>query len=148
LEAQDWLAARPDLRGQVKVYETNVGRAEAQNWAASVAAGEIFLNTDVETRFERNTLRKIVAPFAEPKVGAVGVRIVYQEVDTGGVGSMYTSYRDVEYALRLEETRLGVCAKSDGPCTAMRTSLWTPIALFEDIDYAAPLVVRKAGQRL
>lgn len=147
-EAQDWLNAHPAYKGQVKNFVENVGRATAQNWAAGVAAGEIFLNTDVETRFEPATLKEITKPFQDPSIGAVGVQTLYHVVDTTGVGDMYASYRAIEYAMREEETRLGLCAKSDGPCTAVRTALWTPIALFEDIDYAVPLMVKKAGQRL
>ncbi|WP_162936313.1 glycosyltransferase [Pannonibacter phragmitetus] len=147
-DAADWFQKNPAFSGQVKIFEENVGRAFAQNWAAGVAKGDIFLNTDVETRFEPNTLQEIAKPFQDAEIGAVGVQTIYRVLDSQGIGDMYASYRSMEYALRTIETKMGLCAKSDGPCTAVRTNLWTPIALFEDIDYAVPLMVKKANKRL
>lgn len=49
----------------------NGGKPSALNAGIAAARGEIIIMMDGDTVFQRDTLRKLVQPFADPKVGAI-----------------------------------------------------------------------------
>ncbi|GAA2722455.1 bifunctional polysaccharide deacetylase/glycosyltransferase family 2 protein [Actinocorallia aurantiaca] len=49
----------------------NGGKPSALNAGIDAARGEIIIMMDGDTVFQRDTLRKLVQPFADPKVGAI-----------------------------------------------------------------------------
>lgn len=52
------------------VRQPNSGKATALNAGLALASGEIVVTVDADTVFERDTLRRLVEPFADPEVGA------------------------------------------------------------------------------
>lgn len=126
-------------------FEQNRGRAAAQNRVAKVATHEILIATDAETEFTPGLLRSVAAPFENPKVGVVGVRMVYRTA-VSEIADSIVVYRSVEWTIRLLETELSVMCKTDGPCTAYRRSVWEDIEDFEDVDQVVVLFARKQGK--
>ena len=126
------------------------GRAHAQNRVAIEASGDILVATDAETRFTRDTLPRLIAPFADDAVGVVGGRVIYGARSCGREATVfaraYAAYRLFEGLARVAESRLGVLVKTDGPCTAYRRDLWTPINQVEDYDQVICLQAAKAGR--
>ncbi len=49
----------------------NGGKPSALNAGIAAARGEVIIMMDGDTVFQRDTLRKLVQPFADPKVGAI-----------------------------------------------------------------------------
>ena len=144
------IAAHPAR--SIRLYEMheNRGRAFAQNLVAGEAKGDILIATDAETVFDRDTIRHLVSPFADPTVGVVGGDVRY-EVPKGTAepefARAYDLYRRMESSLRRAESNLALLVKTDGPCTAFRRDLWTPIEAFEDVDQVICLLARKHGLR-
>jgi cellulose synthase/poly-beta-1,6-N-acetylglucosamine synthase-like glycosyltransferase len=60
-----------DLPGVQLIRQPNSGKAAALNAGLSLARGEVIVTVDADTVFEEETLRRLVAPFADPEVGAV-----------------------------------------------------------------------------
>jgi peptidoglycan/xylan/chitin deacetylase (PgdA/CDA1 family)/glycosyltransferase involved in cell wall biosynthesis len=58
------------LEGVQVVRQPNSGKAGALNTGLALASGEIIVTVDADTVFERDTLRRLVAPFADPEIGA------------------------------------------------------------------------------
>jgi cellulose synthase/poly-beta-1,6-N-acetylglucosamine synthase-like glycosyltransferase/peptidoglycan/xylan/chitin deacetylase (PgdA/CDA1 family) len=52
------------------IRQANAGKAAALNTGLGAASGEIVVTVDADTVFERETLRRLVEPFADPEVGA------------------------------------------------------------------------------
>ncbi|GAA2120167.1 bifunctional polysaccharide deacetylase/glycosyltransferase family 2 protein [Actinomadura napierensis] len=59
------------LPGVRLLGKPNGGKPSALNAGVSMASGEILVLVDGDTVFQRDTLRHLVAPFADPRVGAV-----------------------------------------------------------------------------
>ena len=53
------------------LHKTNGGKASALDYGIAQAAGEIVVCLDADTIFATDTVRRLVAPLANPKVGAV-----------------------------------------------------------------------------
>ena len=53
------------------VSQANAGKSEALRRGVELAAHELLVFLDADTLFQRDTLRQLVAPFADPRVGAV-----------------------------------------------------------------------------
>ncbi|MDL4816808.1 bifunctional polysaccharide deacetylase/glycosyltransferase family 2 protein [Actinomadura opuntiae] len=59
------------LPGVRLLRKPNGGKPSALNAGAAMARGEILVLVDGDTVFQRDALRHLVAPFADPRVGAV-----------------------------------------------------------------------------
>jgi cellulose synthase/poly-beta-1,6-N-acetylglucosamine synthase-like glycosyltransferase len=100
------------------------GKEAAQGAAISRAAGDVFVFTDVGARVEPGSLDAIVAPFADPTVGAVSSEDVVSE--SGGEGA-YVRY---EMALRRLASRATQLVGLSGSLVAVRRALcapWNPV---------------------
>ena len=141
-----YAARHPERSVDVLAFPENRGRAAAHNAGVLRARGDVIVATDVATRFRPDTLPALVAPFADASVGVVGGVVTYAtSQDDDGVGQGYERYRSMETTLRDAETALGVLCKTDGPCTAFRTSLWQEERDFEDVDQVIVPIARRAG---
>src|SRR5580704_16413904 len=77
-----------------------LGKTSAQNQAARISTGEIILFSDATTRYELDTVRKVVRGFADPAVGCVTGRVVYVDPGATAVGRGMRSYWGYESFLR------------------------------------------------
>jgi cellulose synthase/poly-beta-1,6-N-acetylglucosamine synthase-like glycosyltransferase len=101
------------------------GKMAAINRAMSRARGEIVVFTDANNLYEPQAVRQLVAPFADPRVGAVtGAKII-----TGDGSSLSESeglYWKYESFIKEHETRLGTCTAAVGEIFAIRRELFEP----------------------
>ncbi len=124
------------------------GRANAHNLGASEAKGEILVFTDAETVFESDFLRNIVENYNDPATGLVSGELGWVGVGDTSVSASMGFYWRYELALRRVESVLGILAVGTGACISVRSSLYKPIALTEDIDCVLPLEVVSRGFRV
>lgn len=102
------------------------GKAAALNAAAPTARGEILVFTDADNRWRPDTLRALVAPFADPRVGAAGGHIdVVRDHQSLGQGDR--SYRRFETWLRHQESLAGCMVSADGALLALRRNLFESV---------------------
>ena len=111
------------------------GKGAAVNAGIAQARNEILVLTDVRQRLDVDSVRNVVAPFGDPKVGVVSGELSIlrgesaQEADTG----LYWRY---EIWMRLRMSRIDSTFGANGPFYAMRRSLAVPIpedTLLDDV---------------
>ena len=111
------------------------GKAAALNAGVPLMTSEILVLCDVRQTLEPDCLRRVIACFGDPKVGAVSPRTVIVEGDSHeeATTSLYWRYEDW---IRVRMTRLDSTFGTSGAFTALRRSLWTPLppgTLLDDV---------------
>jgi cellulose synthase/poly-beta-1,6-N-acetylglucosamine synthase-like glycosyltransferase len=120
------------------------GKIRAQDAAVARASGELLVFSDANVSWERDALRRLVAPFAEPRVGYVcgQVRLVDQRGDNQE--GLYWRY---EMALRSLESRVRSVTGGNGAIYATRPESYL---IFDGImghDLSFPFNMVKHGWR-
>lgn len=124
------------------------GKGEAERAAAKVVSGEIVVNTDASIRIQPDSLKRLIAHFADPGVGLasgrdVSVSRVEQDVNVGESG--YVGY---EMGVRRLETELGGIVGASGCFYAIRIDLHRkPLPPALSRDFASALITRENGFR-
>jgi cellulose synthase/poly-beta-1,6-N-acetylglucosamine synthase-like glycosyltransferase len=111
------------------------GKAAALNAAVPLVSGEILVLCDVRQTLDPDCLRKVVACFGDPKVGAVSPQtiIVEGEMHEEASTSLYWRY---EHWIRMRMTRIDSTFGYSGAFAALRRSLWVPLppgTLLDDV---------------
>jgi cellulose synthase/poly-beta-1,6-N-acetylglucosamine synthase-like glycosyltransferase len=118
-----------------------LGKEAAQAAAIERAGGEILVFTDVAAELERDALREIVRPFADPTIGCVSSEDV---VETGGGEGAYVR---LEMALRRLESEATTLIGLSGSCFAARRALCTPWPSQLASDFRVALEAARRGMR-
>lgn len=107
--------------------EERFGKTAAQNAAVTQARGEIIVFSDATTHYRPDVLRLMMPAFADPGVGCVTGRVIYQDVKDSSVGAGTQSYWNYEFFLKRHESNvcslIGVC----GCMYAVRKSAYVPL---------------------
>jgi cellulose synthase/poly-beta-1,6-N-acetylglucosamine synthase-like glycosyltransferase len=148
-DGSDAIARRYAAHGvEVVGSECHQGKAAALNRGVSRARGELVVFCDARQRLDRDAIRALVAPFADPSVGAVsGELILLDETDrvaADGVG-LYWRY---EKAIRAMESRIHSAVGATGALYAIRHELFVPLpedTLLDDV--LVPMRIVIAGRR-
>ena len=124
------------------------GKMAAINRAMPRVRNEIVLFSDANNLYDRDTLRELVKPFSDAKVGAVsGSKNIIGSGDTlTKADSLYWRY---ESYIKVQETRLGSCTGVSGEILAVRCILYQspPDKVIND-DFFIALGVLRQGYRL
>lgn len=124
------------------------GKAAALAAAHSAATGEILVYSDADPLWERQTLRALVAPFADPQVGAVAGEMRTLARGKGALRSGDTWFRRYETAIRKAEDRLFGCVSADGGLFALRASLAEPVPADATDDFFLSTAAVARGRRI
>ena len=143
-EAKRVAAAHAGWQIRVVDGSENRGRHFAQNLVAREARHDILVATDADAEFAPGFLRVVGETFCDPRVGVGGGVVVYRR-RLSKISDSIRTYRGMEHALRAAEERLGILAKTDGPCTAYRREVWQEIEEFEDLDHVVVIFARVRG---
>ena len=101
--AREWAARDPRIQvtvrercaGKTSMLKALVAGCKMQDPASSIQyPGSLLLFTDANTFFEKDALRQLVAPFADPRVGGVCGRLVLQEKDIASREDANNAKRD------------------------------------------------------
>jgi len=141
-------AALADPRVRVLALRDNQGKAAALNAAMVLVDSEIVVFSDARQRFAPDALRRLVAAFADPAVGAVTGELEIVDEYTGRAHPAGLYWR-FERLLRSQEAQLGWLHGVSGAIYALRTRLFQPIppgTLLDDMW--VPLHVAFAGRRI
>ncbi len=101
------------------------GKMAAINRTIQQAHGEVVVFSDANNTYAPDTLRHLVAPFADPSVGAVSGAKTIQKGD-GALGESEGLYWKYESFIKKQETRLGNCTGVSGEILAIRRAIYTP----------------------
>lgn len=125
------------------------GKAAALRLACGAARGEILVFTDADPLWDRQTLAALIAPFADPEVGAVAGEVrTLAERDKSGLGGGDALFRRYESAIRAAEDRLFGCVSADGGIFALRSALAEPVPSDVTDDFFLSTAAVARGRRI
>jgi cellulose synthase/poly-beta-1,6-N-acetylglucosamine synthase-like glycosyltransferase len=131
---------------RVRILKTNhIGKSRALNKALRLAKSEIVITIDGDTRLERGSIERLVAPFSDKMVAA-----------TTGVIKVENTRKPLSWFQRLEYLnfaffksvceRIGAVIAASGPLSAFRRKAlleaggFSPYTFLEDFDIALKLI--------
>jgi cellulose synthase/poly-beta-1,6-N-acetylglucosamine synthase-like glycosyltransferase len=105
-----------------------VGKAAALNAAVNASSGELLVFSDANSMYKADSIRELVGPFGDPKVGGVAGNQVYK---TDNSGSSSTdgerAYWGFDRMLKQYQGKAGNTLAATGAIYAIRRSLFQPI---------------------
>ncbi len=141
------LARRLDDPRVVVLDLPRQGKNATLNSAVTHCTGDILVFTDADVQWLDGTFAALIAPFADPGVGASGGNMV---IPLTGKGMSYGEalYRRQEAWLRGLENRAGCCVSADGALQALRRALYQAIPLRVNDDFFISTCAPVAGLRV
>jgi cellulose synthase/poly-beta-1,6-N-acetylglucosamine synthase-like glycosyltransferase len=127
--------------------EPRSGKTAALNGLVERATGEIVVFADANSMYRPDTVRRLVAAFADPQVGYASGRMLYVDPHGSLVGDGCTAYMRYENKLRSWESAVGSVVGADGGVDAVRRSLYRPMGFDQLPDFVLPLSVVEQGYR-
>jgi cellulose synthase/poly-beta-1,6-N-acetylglucosamine synthase-like glycosyltransferase len=144
--------ARRRAREPVRVmaFPRARGKPSVLNDVVPGVRGSIVVFADARQLFEPGALEALVAPFADPRVGAVSGELLL-DADTAGapVGQGVGAYWRYEKLIRHAESRLDSAVGATGAIYAIRRELFEPLppdTLLDDV--LLPLYIARRGFRV
>ena len=124
--------------------EERGGKTLGLNAAVAQATSDYVVFSDANAMYKADAIRALVAPFADPKVGAVVGESTYADFDSdaGESESLYWRY---EVGIKILESRASSVVGGDGAIYAVRRSLYQPMAGDVLSDFVNPLQVVEQG---
>ncbi len=125
----------------------NAGKAAMLNRLHSEASGEILVFCDANTMLFPNVVRKLVAPFADPKIGCVCGHLILTDKSGSPLGSGELSYWDFESEIKKFEGILDRLIGGNGALYAIRNSLYTKLPVKKSVmdDFFITVKVLQKG---
>jgi cellulose synthase/poly-beta-1,6-N-acetylglucosamine synthase-like glycosyltransferase len=121
------------------------GKGPTLNDAVAASPGEILVFTDADVVTPPEAMRHLIAPFADPRVGAVAAEKRDRDHrDTGTARASWRARRTVRQML----SRGGSVSGAQGHLYALRRELYRPLPPEVIDDFAIPAQALLAGRRL
>ncbi|HSY39385.1 MAG TPA: glycosyltransferase, partial [Polyangia bacterium] len=108
------------------VLPGRAGKTAAQNLAAAAAGGELLIFTDATTALDRDSVRQLVACFADPRVGCAGAELEYVSEGGSAVGQGGGLYWRYEKRVKELEAEVSTLIGVSGCLYAVRASAYRP----------------------
>lgn len=143
--------ARASGSSQLRVieFESRRGKPSILNALVPLAAGEVVVFGDARQRYDSAAIGALVAPFADPSVGAVTGALIL----TGGDGRPLEQglglYWRCESSIRRNESRVGSVVGATGAIYAIRRELFEtlpPDTILDDV--LLPMRIARRGFRV
>jgi len=129
------------------ISEQRKGKTACLNDFVPQLKGEIIIFSDANSFYDKELIRRIVRPFADPGIGLVTGSTTYvaslENKSTSGTGL----YSGLEKLTKILETRTGSCVGADGAVFAIRKSLFSPLHPDDINDLVIPFQVLSKGCR-
>ena len=129
-------------------FKENRGKTAVQNDLAAAAKNKIFVFTDAASFLQKDALRNLVKPFADPRVGGVAGRMEFVDNDHNLTTESQGLYWKYEMKLRQAESSIGRLIGVDGPLYAIRREQYVPLASHIISDLMTPILVLKQRKKV
>lgn len=130
-----------DVRVAFYALASRQGKAAALNMGLEQANGDVVVYTDASIMLERDALRRIVAPFQDPRIGCVSGE---DHIKGEGGEGLYGRY---ELLLRNLESRVNSIVGASGSFYAQRRQLCVPFVEGMAPDFLSVLHTIEQGYR-
>ncbi|MBI3812632.1 MAG: glycosyltransferase family 2 protein [Nitrospirae bacterium] len=120
------------------------GKAVALNAGLQAASGEVVVFADARQSFNREAVRRLLARFDDPKVGAVSGELVLNR-EPSQIGEGVSAYWSYEKWIRKAESDIGSMVGATGCIYAIRKELFEPIpegTLLDDVWVPMRIVLK------
>lgn len=115
-------------RGVVLMHSSERrGKNGALNDVAPRARGDLIVFTDANGMFQRDALRVLMRPFADPRVGCVCGELLYVSASDNLVAKGYDVYWSYDQQLKRLESRLSCLLGANGSIFAIKKDLYRPL---------------------
>jgi biofilm PGA synthesis N-glycosyltransferase PgaC len=133
------LLAFPENRGKTATLNDAIGRLQS----------DVIVFSDAASTLAPDSVRLLVANFADPEVGAASGRYILARHDSATIGRSEDFYWRYETWLKEQESRLGSTLGAHGHLYAIRRNLYPfpPPGTIND-DYVIPLAILAKGYRV
>jgi cellulose synthase/poly-beta-1,6-N-acetylglucosamine synthase-like glycosyltransferase len=121
----------------------NGGKVRAQDQGVERASGEILAFSDANTTLDRDALRRLIGPFADPEVGYVCGQVRFDPTGPNQEGA----YWRYEVAIRGLESRLAGVTAGNGGLYATRRESYIVVDPRMGHDLSFPFNMVKRGWR-
>lgn len=143
------IVARYADKGVTLLALPREGKASALNHAVAAATGELLVFSDANSMYDRNALRALARPFADPQVGGVAGNQVYRRERNQPVSSAGEhGYWNLDRMLKQAECRAGNTISATGAIYAIRRSLFQLVPEGVTDDFVTSTRVIAQGYRL
>lgn len=141
-------ACLPATRGRVLPMARR-GKSWVINDLAAAATGEILVFTDANTMFERDALRELVRPFADPEIGCVSGLLHLASISEHAGAKGEGFYWKYETFKKTQESVFRAVAGANGAIFAVRRELYVPLSpkTIND-DFTTSMRVYLQGKRM
>lgn len=134
---------------RVLAFAQNRGKMSVLNDAVRESKGEIVVFSDAAAMLQPDSLRHLVANFADPKVGAAGGTYQVRRASEAKLGAQEGLYWKYESTLKAWESSLSSTIGAHGAILAVRKHLYPfPHSSTINDDYVIPIRVLAAGHRI
>ncbi|MBA1195134.1 glycosyltransferase [Pseudomonas entomophila] len=124
-----------------------LGKAGVLNAGVEVSRGELLVFTDADNQWADDTLGLLLAPFADPEVGASAGHMIIPVVGQGlSLGD--SLYRHYEAWVRKVENSTGCMVSADGALLALRRTLYQAVPKQVNDDFFISTCAPAAGKRI
>jgi len=103
------------------------GKSKALNICLPKARGEIVVFSDANTFVQKDTVRKLVRHFADPKIGCVSGRLRFRPVKGNPLGMIESRFWNYETWVKRLEGNIASLPGANGGIYAIRKSLFRPL---------------------
>jgi cellulose synthase/poly-beta-1,6-N-acetylglucosamine synthase-like glycosyltransferase len=136
-------------RVRVLAFPQNRGKISVLNDAVREARGEIVVFSDASAILKSDSIRQLVANFADPKVGAVSGIYRVQRASEARSGSQEEIYWKYETFLRTQESNLASALGGHGQILGVRKDLYPyPAPGTINDDFVIPVRILAGGSRV
>lgn len=148
-DGTDRIAAEFAERGvRLHRQEVRSGKTEAQNAGVRLARGQFLAFSDANSMYAPNALKRLLAPFADERVGCVCGELQYANPDDQGAGKGEGLYWRYEQFLKRRESLLSSTLGANGAIYALRRELFVELGGDIISDFVAPLGAWRRGFRI
>jgi len=135
-----------DPRLSILASSSHEGKNAAINRAVEHSSGEILVFSDADALLDREAVRLLLQPLADPAVGGVCGHLVVRK-DAGVLSRPQYTYWQFDQILKTMESEIGSITSNTGVLFAVRRELFRPIPLVVTDDLFACLNVVQQHKR-
>lgn len=141
--------ATGSLHVSVVAFAFRRGKAACLNDLVPRASGDIVVFADARQAFAPDAVRRLVARFGDPRVGAVSGELLLRPSGPSPVGEGVGLYWRYEKHVRRMESRVDSSVGATGAIYAIRRRLFTPIPADTVLDdVLIPMLIARQGYRV